>query len=114
MEECVKKLKYIVPLLPGALSAGLLLDLLEHYEAHMDAGFGAMLLTGFCAAISLIILAVCEAKKRERPYRIVCITCFILCAALVAIASTIPNCPMCDGWENDEFHLLSHWIKSDS
>ncbi len=109
----MKRLRYLIPALPVALSAASLLYLLETYTAHADTGFVAESATGAFAAASLFIAVRAENKKRPLPYRATCIACLVLCAALVYIASQIPFCPMCDGelYAQSPLHpLLSHWI----
>ena len=108
----MKKLKYALTLLPPVLSAGALLWQLETYHVHMDADFGASLIAGFFVVISLIVLLSSLRKDRPRAYRIACTAGLVLCFALFLIARTVPNCPMCDGWQEGEFHLLSHWISA--
>lgn len=107
----MKKLKLLIPALPALLSAAYLLYILETYTAHSDADFGACLGTGVFAFISFLILLRSEAKRPSRAYRIACLAGLVVCGLLLLTASTIPNCPMCDGWQEGEFHLLSHWIK---
>ncbi|MBQ4227549.1 MAG: hypothetical protein II697_05035, partial [Clostridia bacterium] len=67
--------------------------------------------TGVFAFISFLILLRSVAKRPSRAYRIACLAGLVVCGLLLLTASTVPNCPMCDGWQEGEFHLLSHWIK---
>ena len=107
----MKKLKLLIPALPPLLSAAYLLYILETYTAHSDTGFVACLGPGLFAFLSFLILLRSEAKRPSRAYRIACITGLVLCGLLLLTASTVPHCPMCDGWQEGEFHLLCHWIK---
>ncbi len=107
----MKNLKLLIPAVPALLSAAFLLYMLETYTAHSDAGFAACVGTGALAIVSFLILLRAETKKPSRAYRIACLTGLILCGLLLFTASAIPNCPMCDGWQEGEFYLLSHWIK---
>ena len=109
----MKRLKILIPFLPVALSLACLLYELETYTGHADADFGAEIITGAFAVASLIIAVMAENRKRPLSYRVTCLVCFILCAALVYVASQIPFCPMCDQEQYAKsplFPLLSHWI----